>query len=347
MQTQTEYRPVNALGLETLVATLFVRVGAREADATGLAHDLVDADLRGVHSHGCRFVMDYLKNCRSGGYNLRADLALIRDGGSTVLADGQRGFGHVMGARAMALAIERARTHGVGIVLLQNGTHNGALAYFTQAAADAGCIGFATTGGGVSMVPPGGREKLVGLNPLSWSAPTNRPWALNLDMATSVAAGSKLLLAKQRGEKIPLGWAVGPDGDPTDDPDLGLQGGLLPMAGYKGYGLALMLDVVSGLLGGGRFGGNLGNGSSIQHYQAIDVERFMPLDEFKGRMDQLIDQLKGSGPATGSRGVFLPGEVEYQLKQERLANGIPLDSYTRDGIRNEAREAGLTYDVEM
>ncbi len=347
MAGEDKFKRVDATKLEHLVARIYAGLGVPEADARLLGHALVDADLRGVHSHGCRWVSVYARAIRAGGVNLHPTIRTVRDDGATCLLDGDGGLGHVLAAHAMTLAIERARKHGVGVVSLRNSQHIGALAYYTQMAADAGCIGYATTNAGIAMVPPGGREKIVGLNPLSWAAPTARPWSFNLDMATSVVAGSKLGMAIERGEKIPLGWAVDADGNPTDDPRKGQEGGLLPLGGPKGYGLAVMLDIMAGVLSGGRFGRGLGMKGSAQLFQALDIEHFISLDEFKARMEELIQQIKSSALAPGSQGIFFPGEIEYNLKQDRLKNGLPLDAFVRGELRREAATLGLEYDIEL
>lgn len=341
------FKRVDSAKLERLAALIYGGLGVPGEDAEVLGKALVDADLRGVHSHGCRYLSVYAKGIRAGRVNLHPELKVIRDDGATVLVDGDGGLGHVMAVRAMNLAIERAKEHGVGVVSMRNSQHIGALAYYTQMAADAGCLGYCTTNAGIVMVPPGGKEKVVGLNPLSWAAPTARPWTFNLDMATSVVAGSKLGMAQERGQKIPPGWAIDKDGNPTDDPAKGMEGGLLPLGDPKGYGLAVMLDIMAGVLSGGRFGRGLGSKGSSQLYQALDIEHFLPLDAFKSRMEELITQIKDSALAPGSNGIFFPGEIEYTTKQERLANGLPLDAFVRSEIKREADALGLTYDIEL
>ncbi|MGH2460029.1 MAG: Ldh family oxidoreductase [Chloroflexota bacterium] len=347
MAGEEQFKKVDAAKLEKLVAAIYAGLGVPTEDAGLLGNALVDADLRGVNSHGCRYLSVYARNIRRGGANLQPVLRTIRDDGATCLLDGDGGLGHVLAARAMKVAIERAREHGVGIVSLRNSQHIGALAYYTQMAANAGCIGYATTNAGIAMVPPGGREKVVGLNPLSWAAPTARPWSFNLDMATSVVAGSKLGMAHERGEKIPLGWAVDKDGNPTEDPEKGQEGGILPLGGPKGYGLSVMLDIMAGVLSGGRFGRGLGSKGSAQLFQALDIAHFIPLDDFKARIEELIAQIKGSALAPGSKGIFFPGEIEYGLKQDRLRNGLPLDAFVRGEIKHEAEALGLAYDIEL
>lgn len=347
MAGEEQFKRVDAAKTERLVTAIYAGLGVPDDDAALLGKALVDADLRGVNSHGCRWVSVYARNIRSGGANLHPVVRVVRDDGATVLLDGDGGLGHILAARAMTIAIERAKERGVGVVSMRNSLHIGALAYYTQMAADAGCIGYSTTNAGIVMVPPGGREKVVGLNPLSWAAPTARPWSFNLDMATSVVAGSKLGLARERGEKIPLGWAIDRDGNPTDDPEKGQEGGILPLGGPKGYGLSVMLDIMSGVLSGGRFGRGLGSKGSAQLYQALDIEHFIPLDDFKARMEELIAQIKGSALAPGSKGIFFPGEIEYNLKQDRRANGLPLDAFVRGELKREAQELGLAYDIEI
>jgi LDH2 family malate/lactate/ureidoglycolate dehydrogenase len=343
---EEQFQRVDAAKLERLVTKIYAGIGVPADDAALLGRALVDADLRGVHSHGCRWVSVYAGSIRQGHYHLHPALATVRDDGATCLLDGDGGLGHILASKAMTLAIEKAKKHGVGVVSLRNSQHIGALAYYTQMAADAGCIGYCTTNAGIGVVPPGGREKVIGLNPLSWAAPTQRPWSFNLDMATSVVAGSKLGIAVERGEKIPFGWAVDKDGNPTDDPIRGMEGGILPVGGPKGYGLSIMLDIMAGVLSGGRFGKGLGTGGSAQLFQALDIEHFSSLGDFTARMEELIQQIKGSALAPGSKGIFFPGEIEYNLKKDRLANGLPLDQFVRGELKREAESLGLAYDIE-
>lgn len=331
---------VGADNLREVVTDLFARAGMPEEDAAFMGACLVDADLRGVHSHGTRYVPDYVRLLRDGGWNPRPAIRVVREKGANVLLDGDRGGGHLVGRHAMRLAIARAGEYGTGTVAVRNSTHCGAMAYYTQMAADAGYIGFATTNAGVRMAPHGGAEAVVALNPLSWAAPTDRGWAFDLDMATSVVAGSKLLVAKERGERIPFGWALDERGQPTDDPDAGIRGVMLPLGGAKGYGLAVALDIITGVLSGGRFGAGLGGAGSAQTYQALDITTFIPLDEFKARMGQLIDQLKASRLAPGSSGIFLPGEIEHNRKQERLRAGIPMTTAVIERLNALAGELG-------
>lgn len=317
-------------------------------DAEKMGDILLDADLRGVLSHGCRFVPIYTKWIRDGWVNLNPQIKVLAESDSTVAYDADGSMGHLVSMKAMEACIGKAKKHGVGTATVSNSRHCGAMAYYAQMAADAGCIGHAVTNGGVLMAPYGGIDPTIGLNPLAWAAPTNGPWSFNLDMATAVVAASKVMQAIEKGEKIPLGWAIDPEGSPTDDPVTARKGAMLPLGGAKGYGLALVLDILAGVLSGGRFGANQGLEKFPQKQQnyshfflAIDIEKFMPLAEFKERMDQLIDRLKAGRLAPGSTGIMLPGEIEYNTRQRHMAEGIPYPTVIMDEIEDIAAELGV------
>lgn len=346
MSTTVRTLTVSADALSRTSAALFARADMPADDAAFMGACLTDADLRGVHSHGTRHVVRYVRQLLGGEWNPHPTFTVLSEKGGVVLFDGDSGAGHLIGRHATRLAIARAKEFGIGSVSVRNSTHCGAMAYYTQMAADAGCIGFASTNAGVRMAPWGGRDPLVALNPLSWAAPTNRPWAVDLDMATSVVAGNKLTMAKERGESIPLGWAIDENGNPTEDPDAGMRGVILPVGGAKGYGMAVCLDIITGVLSGGRFGAGLGGPGAAQIYQAIDIETFMPVDEFRARMGELIDQLKSSRLAAGSTGIFLPGEIEYNAKQARLTSGIPMTAVVIEEMNRLAEELGVAERVE-
>lgn len=327
--------------LRDTVTAIFVGNGLPRDDADVVADSLVDADLRGVSSHGVVRVPTYVKGVRDGSINPRPEVRVVYDGGSRALIDGDRGMGQVGSQRATSEAIQRARTHGIGAVGLRGSRHCGAMAYWANQALAANCVGIATTNAGLNMAPTGGRDKIVGNNPIAIAVPTNRPWPMVLDMATSVVAGGKLDVAAIRGETIPLDWATDLDGGPTSDPVVARKGLLLPVGGPKGYGLALMLDVLAGVLTGARFGGGLGPSGSGQFFLALAVEGFMPIAEFKARMDEVIDQLHHSALASGSSQIFVPGEIEHQKSETRRAEGIPLEGPIVDELNRLAREAGV------
>jgi LDH2 family malate/lactate/ureidoglycolate dehydrogenase len=335
-------RTVTAASLTSLVSAMFEKAGMPAADAQFMGQCLVDADLRGVHSHGTRYAVNYVRALQRGDWNPTPNVQVIRDHKATAVVDADRGAGHLVGSKAMEIAIQKAKEYGTSTVVVRNSRHCGALAYFTQMAADAGCIGFASTTAGRIMAPWGGVEKIIAVNPLSWAAPTDKPWSIDLDMATSIIAGSKLGLAIEKGEKIPLGWALDEGGQPTDDPAAAQKGTLLPVAGPKGYGMSVVLDVLSGVLSGAGFGKGLGGPGSGHIFQATDVEAFMPLDEFKKLMGQLVDQIKQSKPAAGSQGIYLPGEIEWNNKSKRSKEGIPMTAGVMDELERVGSEIGVS-----
>jgi LDH2 family malate/lactate/ureidoglycolate dehydrogenase len=344
--TGTGTRTVSADSLRGVVSAMFAKVGMDDASSSFMGSCLVDADLRGVHSHGTRYVVNYVRSLQKGNWNARPNIKVIRERHATAVIDADKAAGHVVGQFAMNLAITKAKEYGTATVSVRNSNHCGALAYYTQMAADAGCIGFASTTAGRLMAPWGGRDKIIALNPLSWAAPTNKPWSVDLDMATSVIAGSKLGMAIEKGEKIPLGWALDEDGNPTEDPHRALKGILLPVGGPKGYGMSVVLDILSGVLSGATFGKGLGGPGGGHIFQATDIDAFMPLAEFKKLMGDLVDQIKSSTLAPGSTGIFLPGEIEYGNKSKRVTAGIPMTKPVIDEIEAVAKEIGVTDRVQ-
>ncbi len=294
-------------------------------DALVVADSLVAADLRGVHSHGVMRLPTYARGLRDGTIKARPNVHDARQDGGQAVLDGDAAMGQVAAQAATTLAIALCEAHGVGTVAVRNSNHCGAMAYYAVQGLSRSMIGLTITNAGLNMFPTGGMEKLVGNNPIAIAVPTNRPWPLVLDMATSVAAGGKLDVAASKGVTIPLGWAVDGLGKPTTDPVAGRQGALLPIGGPKGYGLAVMLDVLAGVLSDGRFGGGLGGPGSSHFFMMIAVERFQSIERFKAHMDELIDQLQQSRLAVGSDRIYLPGEIEYELEHSRRREGIALE----------------------
>lgn len=325
-------RTVDAEQLRNQVTGIFERLGLPEADARVVAEHLVEADLRGVHSHGVIRVPAYVEACRAGRINPRPNIRIVEEHGGQVVMDGDNGIGQLAAYRANEVAIARGKEHGMAGVALRRSNHCGTMAYYAVRAIEHGLIGFATTNAGINMPPTGGARKLVGNNPFAMAVPTNREWPMVLDMATSVVAGGKLDVARSKGESIPLGWARDKDGLPTTDPTAAREGSLEPLGGPKGYGMAVMLDVLAGVLSGGRFGAGLGDRGSAQFFMTVAVERYMPLDQFRARMDELIDQLHDSPRLPGVDRIYVSGEIEHGLQAERLRKGVPIEASVMEAL---------------
>lgn len=334
-------RTVEPERLRTFAQDILAGYGLPDDAAALVADTLIDADLRGVRSHGVLRIPRYVQWLKNGFVNPHPDIRVVVDTGPIAVVDADGAMGQVSAAIAMRLAISRAEEFGVASVGLRDGRHCGAMAYWAMMAPPNGCIGFATTNAGINMAPWGGKDNLVGNNPFAIAVPSSRPWTMVLDMATSVAAGGKLDVATARGESIPLGWALDAAGTPTQDPAAGRKGSLLPVGGPKGYGMALMLDVLAGVLAGGRFGANLGGAGDGQFFLALKVDRFLPLAEFHARMDSLIDQIHASALAPGFDRIYLPGEIEHNLRVERLASGLPIEVAVLDELQRLAETVGL------
>lgn len=327
--------------LLALASNVLVAVDLAKDDAHTVADSLVQADLRGVHSHGVMRLPGYVVALKSGKIHARPNIRVVQESGSQAVMDGDGGMGQVAASSANRLAMDLCKDHGIGTVALRNSNHCGAMAYYAIQGTARHMLGIATTNAGINMPPTGGRVKLVGNNPVAIAVPTRREWPMVLDMATSVAAGGKLDVMAAKGEPIPLGWALDSEGRPTTDPVAGRLGALLPVGGPKGYGLAIMLDVLSGVLSGGRFGAGLGGPGSSQFFLMLDVTRFQTFELFLDSMDALIDQLLACPPAVDGERVYVPGEIEHSLQTRRLRDGIPLDASVVSGLQRLATDYGV------
>jgi len=346
---------VEAGRLRALVARLFVAHGVPAEDADAVAEVLVEADLRGVESHGTTRVAGYLSMIRLGLLNPRPKVATLRETPVTALLDGDRGFGILVARRAMALAMDKARAAGVGCVAVRNVTHTGMIGFYPMMAAAAGLIGLAMNNGPAILPPFGGTTPTLATNPIAAAFPSGAEPPIVLDMATSMVAAGKLRLAAKQGRPIPEGWALDRHGAPTTDPVEAIHHGFLQWAGgYKGFGLATVIEVLSGVLSGGLFGTDVpplktfGRDPLITSgfYLALDPERFLPLAEFRARVDRLVRQIKASARARGVVEVLVPGEPEHRCRAARVREGIPLSGVVLDELRALAAEAGVAVELD-
>jgi LDH2 family malate/lactate/ureidoglycolate dehydrogenase len=330
--------------------------GLEPADAGLLADALVDADLRGVHSHGVKNLPQYVRGFLQGKVASKVDCPIVVDTGAFVLLDGENGLGIVTCTKAMDLAIERARAHGVAFVGLNNSNHCGAAAFYTLRAAAQDQLGFCTTNGPAVMAPWGGREARLGSNPVSYAIPAGEAPPIVLDMACTAALRETFRARSESGMTIPLGWALDSSGDPTTDPEDALAGAVLPLGEHKGYGLAVVNEVLSAALTGALFsfeiasrvGGQFGLGGSVQEswgcghlLGAFDLGKILAIEEFKQRIDHLVASLKSAGGDADASRVYLPGEMEHYRRLERLVDGIPVPDDTWTALGSLASELGI------
>jgi len=334
--------------LRKTCAQILSAAGLCDADAELVADTLVQADLWGHQSHGTLRLPAYVARLRSGAVNSKARPSLVRDGGAIALMDGGGAMGQVVANAAMNVAIERAKKFGIGAISVRNSNHFGTAMYFTLLAARRACIGFIATNASPAMPPWGGRTKAVGTNPWSWAAPAGKHPSMVLDIANTAVARGKIHLARQRGEPIPEGWALDEKGQPTTDPDDALAGVTLPMAGHKGYGIALMMDVLAGVLSGSAFAGAVAGPfqserpGRVGHFVlALNVEAFMPVSEFEQRQDELIQALKQTPLADGFAEILYPGEPEAALEEKSIRDGISLPGATFTALEALCREFGM------
>jgi LDH2 family malate/lactate/ureidoglycolate dehydrogenase len=262
-------------------------------------------------------------------------LHVVREDETTALLDGGNGLGQVAAHRAMSLAIQKARQFGTGLVLVRNTNHIGILAFYSVMAAQQGMVGVVLCNSAPSMSPWGGAEPFFGTNPLSIAIPGEGSDPIVLDMSSSIVARGKIRRAQRMKEPIPLGWALDENGQPTTDPDAALKGTLLPIGGPKGYGLAFMIDILTGMLSGSHYGpavrsfhelsGPTGIGVLTL---ALDIERFMPLAQFKERLASYTGSLRKVRRAKGVSRIYLPGEIELEKEKKSLEEGIELSDST-------------------
>jgi LDH2 family malate/lactate/ureidoglycolate dehydrogenase len=314
---------VPAEDLSALVSRIFMASGLAEAAASTVAAGLVQADLDGLPSHGVLLVDLYVARLRSGSVTTAEAGTVVSERGACVVLDAGHALGHLTGDQSIDIAVARAKQHGIGAVAVRHGFHFGTARRYAERAADQGCIGIAMCNTRPLMPPPGGAERTVGNNPIAIAVPSAEPIPLVLDMATSEAAMGKIRLAEKAGQPIPATWAVQNDGSPTTDPAQAIAGMLLPASGPKGFGLAVMIDLMSGLLSGGASGqgvnplyGDPAIPYDCSHFfMAIDVAHFCDLSWFRAQAASAAQKIRGGQRAPGVAQLYAPGEPEWRRRQ--------------------------------
>jgi LDH2 family malate/lactate/ureidoglycolate dehydrogenase len=329
--SQTAATRVDVTVLRDFIAASFRRLGLPDGDALTVAALMAEADLQGSDGHGVIRLPQYARRIRAGGINLRPDIRVLQERSGMALIDGDNGMGHLVMSRAAELAIDKARIAGVAWVGTRMSNHAGPASLYARKVLAQDMIGMIFAVGNANHLPPwGGLEMLLSTNPIAVAVPAGRHVPVVLDMATTVAAYGKVKAKAQRGEAMPEGWMIDRDGRPLTDPRRAEEGFLLPIGGYKGYGLALIVGLLAGTLNGAAMGKevidfNHDDQSATNTGQvivAIDVAAFGDLQAFKKSVDMLIDDLRQSRRMPNVDRIWLPGE---QSDARRVAN-------ERDGI---------------
>jgi L-2-hydroxycarboxylate dehydrogenase (NAD+) len=352
-----------AEALHEFCARVFIYFGLSKSDATQAADVLVAADLRGIDSHGVARMSSYVGQVSEGLINPKPQIKLLRSTPSTATVDGDNGLGLVVGPRANQMAIDLAEKAGAGWVAVMNTNHYGIAGYYVLKAVAHDMIGWAMTNTSPIVAPLWGMERMLGTNPIAIAFPGKNEPPIVIDMATCTAAYGKIEMALRKGEKIPEGWAMDDRGYGTTDPaDVMAGGALLPLGsdrergGHKGYGLAIMVDLLSGALSGANWGPFAPSfavaqavptrsvGKGIGHFfGAMRIDGFIDADVFKSQVDDYVRVFRAAKPAPGTTGPLLPGDPEREAERIRRDNGVPLILPVVEELRAISKSTGVPF----
>jgi LDH2 family malate/lactate/ureidoglycolate dehydrogenase len=350
--------------LESFMRDVFIQVGVPREDAAICAEVLIESDKRGIDSHGIgRFKPIYIDRIKAGIQNPITHFEVVKDYLAVAVVDGHDGMGHVIGKRSMQMAIDKAKQYGLGMVVVRNSTHYGIAGYYATMAVKAGLIGITGTNARPSIAPTFGVENMLGTNPLTVGFPSDEDFPFMLDCATSVTQRGKIEHYERIGKAMPEGWVINRDGSSETDPSTALTGlnkgtcALAPLgglgeetAGFKGYGYATVVEVLSAALQQGQFLKALNGFDSIgkktpyhlgHFFIAIDIGAFVEIDRFKKTTGDILRELRASAKAPGEERIYTAGEKEYLAWLERKETGVPLNDSLKKTIKELIEEYGL------
>jgi len=342
--------------LKTIYFEIFKKLFLTDEDALIISDNLIQNDLRGVYSHGIMRLPILVENIERKIINPRAKIKVVKDFKGTALIDGNNGIGQVISWKAMDIALKKAKEYGVSGVGVFHSNHSNLMATYAMKALEQDMIGFyLSVGSSNIMAPYGGYDARLGNNPFGIAIPTGSMWEfpIVLDMACSKNAMGWVMLAVKEGKKsIPKDFALDNMGNPTTDPKEALHGTLLPFGGYKGYGLAIIVGVLGSILTSGAIGEDFNNlieevshEQNIGHFMgAIDIGRFIKIDEFKRRIDKLIMYLKSSRKLKNIKKIYVPGEKEYEHYKVNVIKGIPIAPITLESIKEITNKYSVNVD---
>lgn len=342
----------SASNLQRLVAQLAEQAGVPPADAKIFARALVDADLQGTSTHGVSRLNIYLERISKGLIDPKAPLTVDRSSGSVLALDAGNGLGQVQAMKALDLLFPLAAKNGVAAATIRNSQHFGALSYYCNRAVENGMILLAMTNCEPAMSPAGGYQPYFGTNPIAASFPTGSGFPVKVDLATSIVARGNIIAANKKKAPIPEGWALSRTGEPTTDAAEALLGTVQTMAGHKGYALALMVEVFSSILSGSAVGSSIGSmykdldrKQDVGHFFCLfNIAAFLDPEEFNGRMDTMIQELKANKRRPGVEEILIPGERSARTSAKNEHDGVPLTPETVAELEKWCTHFGIAFD---
>lgn len=342
---------VPAAELKRQAKAILVAFGANEAEAEIQSEARLQGALRGHpgQGQGMRGIARYCEMLKTGGIISNAPFDVLVDTPSLALVDGNKGFGQVIASRSMDMAIDKARAVGVGLVGVRHSNHLGITALHAMRASNQGMVGLCLTNAGPEMAPWGGITPTIGTNPWGMAAPTDLGFPIVLDMALSMSGKGMIKWFMKEGKKIPTDWAYDRLGNITDDPAEAMEGPLTPIGAFKGTGLSIMTDILTGVLTGAAFGltpySDPTNHNVGHMLIAIDITKFMPFDQYLERIGAFVNEIKASETAPGFSEILLPGEIEHRRYSDRIENGIPVDAETLKTLRMLSQERSIDFEL--
>jgi LDH2 family malate/lactate/ureidoglycolate dehydrogenase len=348
-------RKVKLKELREFAVQALIKSGVSSENAEITADTLITTDMFGVMTHGMRNLGQYIEKMEAGGLDAKAEPSIVCEGPAFAIINGNKALGMVSGCKAMKLAVEKAKKVGIAYVGVKNSCHFGAAGYYANLAAEEGMIGLAMSNTDPVIAVPNGASKAIGTNPFSFACPTGDGKSIFLDIALSSVAALKVIMAKEKGMDIPDTWLVDEDGQPTTDSSLFPQNASLqPMGAHKGYGLAVLVEILSAVITGAGILSEIASWnldmSSVNNaghaFIAIDIKQMISQEDFNKRISQVINELKNGPKAKGKDKIFLPGEMEWEKREKAVETGVlEITDAIADNLKSLSEKMEITLNI--